>query len=179
MLKISSFWHLTGQISLYVLCKILKQYNKTLTLNAVLPFCTQAFSTTLELLCSHIIQHWLCQGETLIFNNIHLHWHLKQISNSIFIIDSCLMIVNSLSVQSQSHFWCFKTQNSTQWDFSIFEVVKAVIERQQQSQRNWQWDQKTSEQLEWRWQDVEEQTHVVKQSQKISGDHFSVFHLNN
>ena len=140
ILKISSFWHLTDWISSYALCKILKQYNKTLTSNAVLFFCTQIFSIILELLCSYIIQHWLCQGETLIFNDIHLHWHLKWISNFIFIIDLCLMIVNSLSIQSQSHSWCSRAQNSTQWDFSTFEVVKTVIERQQQFQRDQQWN---------------------------------------
>ena len=64
-LKTSFFGQLWRQISLYILWKIVKQYNKITIIITVLSKCTKTFTTIIELLCSHKILKQLNNKNTL------------------------------------------------------------------------------------------------------------------
>jgi len=71
--KIPAFRLLIGRISEFALKKTLKQYNKLILTSTVQQTCSEAFSTTMGLPCSHIIQKRLFHGETLTLKNFHPH----------------------------------------------------------------------------------------------------------
>lgn len=107
--------------------------------------CTEIFTIIMKLLCSHTIQKWLVNDDVFYLDDIHSHWHLKQVinasssSSSSLLIDSQLQVVNSLVICLQEHSQDVCEQRVkilTQWDLSIFELVKKKVVKKKQ-----QWDE--------------------------------------
>ncbi len=126
-LRIALLRDLVGRISPHALRKVFEQYERLTVTATVLPACTNVFTTTMGLPCSHRIQERLASNGVLALDDIHCHWHLERPIVPVP-IDPRLLVVDPMVIRPRGRAPGSRGRNraeqSTQRDYSAFELVE-------------------------------------------------------
>ncbi|RKK50684.1 hypothetical protein BFJ69_g18025, partial [Fusarium oxysporum] len=77
-LRIALYSAVQGWVSFEALRKVEEQRKRLLDIKPPLPRCTGIFMRTLGLPCAHLLQTLQEQGQVLLLEHFHKHWHLKR-----------------------------------------------------------------------------------------------------
>ncbi|KAJ3453177.1 hypothetical protein MRS44_018832 [Fusarium solani] len=77
-LRIALYSSVQGWVSFEALRKVEEQRKRLLGNSLPLPRCTGVFMRTLGLPCAHLLQTLQEQGQVLLLEHFHKHWHLKR-----------------------------------------------------------------------------------------------------